>query len=213
MCSMKWLVPAFAFVSAREPTPTYIASDTERVSGIGAMSTRMPFESVVRVYSTGAEPSAARSPALRTRRRSPPPRAATRRASRAPRRGRPRRGARDARRVAARGGGDRRLVRSAGDRAALGSAPVEYTRTTLSNGMRVLIAPMPETRSVSLAMYVGVGSRAETKANAGTSHFIEHMLFKGTAKRPSAAEISYAVEALGGSVNASTVREMTICRA
>ncbi len=87
---------------------------------------------------------------------------------------------------------------------------MEYTRTTLSNGMRVLIAPMPETRSVSLAMYVGVGSRAETKANAGTSHFIEHMLFKGTAKRPSAAEISYAVEALGGSVNASTDREMTI---
>ncbi|MBI2323363.1 MAG: insulinase family protein [Chloroflexi bacterium] len=76
--------------------------------------------------------------------------------------------------------------------------------------MRVLIAPMPETRSVSLTMYVGVGSRAESKANAGTSHFLEHMLFKGTAKRPSAAEISYAVEALGGSVNASTDREVTL---
>lgn len=76
--------------------------------------------------------------------------------------------------------------------------------------MRVLIAPMPETRSVSLTMYVGVGSRAESRANAGTSHFLEHMLFKGTAKRPSAAEISYAVEALGGSVNASTDREVTV---
>jgi predicted Zn-dependent peptidase len=87
---------------------------------------------------------------------------------------------------------------------------VNYTRTALANGMRVLIAPMPETRSVSLTMYVGVGSRAETKLNAGTSHFLEHMVFKGTAKRPSAAEIAYAVEALGGSVNASTDREVTI---
>ncbi len=69
---------------------------------------------------------------------------------------------------------------------------------------------MPETRSVSITMYVGVGSRAETRANAGTSHFIEHMLFKGTAKRPSAAEISYAVEGLGGAVNASTDREVTV---
>jgi predicted Zn-dependent peptidase len=76
--------------------------------------------------------------------------------------------------------------------------------------MRVLVAPMPETRSVSLYMYVGAGSRAETKANAGTFHFLEHMVFKGTAKRPSAAEISYAVEALGGTVNASTDREMTV---
>jgi predicted Zn-dependent peptidase len=87
---------------------------------------------------------------------------------------------------------------------------VDYTRTVLSNGIRVLIAEMPETRSVSLTMYVGVGSRAESRKNAGTSHFLEHMLFKGTAKRPSAAEISYAVEALGGFVNASTDREVTV---
>ena len=80
----------------------------------------------------------------------------------------------------------------------------------LDNGLRVLVAEMPETRSVSITMYVGVGSRAESRANAGTSHFIEHMLFKGTAKRPTAADISYAVEALGGSVNASTDREVTI---
>ena len=87
---------------------------------------------------------------------------------------------------------------------------MEYTRTVLPNGMRVLIAEMPETRSVSITMYVGVGSRAESRKNAGTSHFLEHMLFKGTAKRPSAAEISYAVEALGGFVNASTDREVTV---
>jgi predicted Zn-dependent peptidase len=87
---------------------------------------------------------------------------------------------------------------------------VDYERAVLPNGLRVLVAEMPETRSVSITMYVGVGSRAETRANAGTSHFIEHMLFKGTAKRPSAAEISYAVEALGGAVNASTDREVTV---
>ncbi|MDE3102842.1 MAG: insulinase family protein [Chloroflexota bacterium] len=87
---------------------------------------------------------------------------------------------------------------------------MEYTRVVLPNGLRVLVAEMPETRSVSITMYVGVGSRAETRANAGISHFIEHMLFKGTAKRPTAADISYAVEALGGSVNASTDREVTV---
>ncbi len=87
---------------------------------------------------------------------------------------------------------------------------MEYARVVLPNGLRVLVAEMPETRSVSITMYVGVGSRAETRLNAGMSHFIEHMLFKGTAKRPSAADISYAVEALGGSVNASTDREVTI---
>lgn len=85
-----------------------------------------------------------------------------------------------------------------------------HLRTVLPNGLRVLVAPMPETRSAAITMFVGVGSRAETKANAGTSHFIEHMVFKGTAKRPSAAEISYAIEGLGGSVNASTDREVTI---
>jgi predicted Zn-dependent peptidase len=87
---------------------------------------------------------------------------------------------------------------------------MQYTRTVLPNGIRVLVSEMPETRSVSLTMYVGVGSRAESRANAGTSHFLEHMLFKGTAKRPSAAEISSAVEALGGFVNASTDREVTV---
>jgi len=86
---------------------------------------------------------------------------------------------------------------------------MNYTRTVLPNGIRVLVSEMPETRSVSISMYVGVGSRAETRANAGTSHFLEHMLFKGTAKRPSAAEISWAVEALGGFVNAATDREVT----
>ncbi len=87
---------------------------------------------------------------------------------------------------------------------------MQYERVTLPNGIRVLVSEMPETRSVSLAVYVGVGSRAESAANAGTSHFVEHMVFKGTAKRPSAPEISQAVESLGGAVNASTDKEVTL---
>src|SRR5438128_5554577 len=69
---------------------------------------------------------------------------------------------------------------------------------------------MPETRSVSAAVYVGVGSRVETKDDAGTSHFLEHMVFKGTAKRPTAADISQEIESRGGVVNASTDKEVTV---
>lgn len=63
---------------------------------------------------------------------------------------------------------------------------------------------------MSLAVYVGVGSRVESRDNAGTSHFLEHMVFKGTAKRPTAPEISQAIESLGGAVNASTDKEVTV---
>ncbi|MGH2451473.1 MAG: M16 family metallopeptidase [Candidatus Limnocylindria bacterium] len=87
---------------------------------------------------------------------------------------------------------------------------MEHRRVVLPNGLRVLVSEMPETRSVSLAVYVGVGSRAETRQNAGTSHFLEHMLFKGSAKRPSGPEISQAVESVGGAVNASTDKEVTV---
>src|SRR5436309_5005909 len=69
---------------------------------------------------------------------------------------------------------------------------------------------MPETRSVSAAVYVGVGSRVETKDDAGTSHFLEHMVFKGTAKRPTAADISQEIESRGGAVNAATDKEVTV---
>src|SRR2546426_12423327 len=69
---------------------------------------------------------------------------------------------------------------------------------------------MPETRSVSAAVYVGVGSRVETKDDAGTSHFLEHIVFKGTAKRPTAADISMEIESRGGVVNAATDKEVTV---
>jgi predicted Zn-dependent peptidase len=87
---------------------------------------------------------------------------------------------------------------------------LEHRRVTLPNGLRILVAEMPETRSVSMAVYVGVGSRVETKNDAGTSHFLEHMVFKGTAKRPTAADISQEIESRGGVVNASTDKEVTV---
>ena len=87
---------------------------------------------------------------------------------------------------------------------------MEYERVTLPNGVRVLVKDMPEARSASIAVYVGVGSRSETKINAGTSHFLEHMVFKGTANRPSASEISQQIEGVGGTVNASTDKEATV---
>lgn len=68
---------------------------------------------------------------------------------------------------------------------------------------------MPHTRSVSLGIYVGAGSRYEAPEQAGISHFVEHMLFKGTAKRPRPEDVAGAIENLGGIQNASTDREVT----
>lgn len=87
---------------------------------------------------------------------------------------------------------------------------MRYERVTLANGLRVLVSEMPETRSVSLSVYVGVGSRVEDRTTAGTAHFLEHILFKGTAKRPTAQDISQAIEGVGGAVNASTDKEVTV---
>src|SRR5256886_1893465 len=87
---------------------------------------------------------------------------------------------------------------------------MEYRKVTLSNGLRILVGEMPETRSVSIAVYVGIGLRIETKDDAGTSHFLEHMVFKGSAKRPTAADISQVIESKGGVVNASTDKEVTV---
>jgi len=85
-----------------------------------------------------------------------------------------------------------------------------YQRTTLANGLRVVSAPMPTTRSVSVSVYVGAGSRYETPPEAGISHLLEHLLFKGTEKRPTAPEISEIVEGVGGVLNAATDRELTV---
>ncbi len=83
-----------------------------------------------------------------------------------------------------------------------------YQTTRLSNGLLVATAEMPHMASVSVGLWVGVGGRYEPAALNGVSHFIEHMLFKGT-KRRSAKEISQSVEGIGGYLNAFTGEEST----
>ena len=84
-----------------------------------------------------------------------------------------------------------------------------HQKTVLDNGIRVLTASMPHTRSVSICIYVGSGSRYEDDEHAGISHYLEHMLFKGTPRRQTAAEITGAIEQVGGMMNGSTDREIT----
>lgn len=81
-------------------------------------------------------------------------------------------------------------------------------KTVLSNGVRILSQKMPHVQSVSMGVWVGVGSRDEADAENGLSHFIEHMIFKGTRKR-SAYEIAKAFDAIGGYTNAFTSMENT----
>jgi predicted Zn-dependent peptidase len=83
-----------------------------------------------------------------------------------------------------------------------------YKVTRLENGLTVATAEMPHMASVSVGIWVGVGGRHEPAALNGVSHFIEHLLFKGTRKR-SAREISQAVEGIGGYLNAFTSEEHT----
>lgn len=89
-----------------------------------------------------------------------------------------------------------------------------FQKTTLPNGLRVLTAPMPHTRSVTVSIYVAAGSRYECDELAGASHFLEHLLFKGTRKRPDPGEIAAVIDGVGGSFNAATDREDTVyyCR-
>src|SRR5579863_5690541 len=86
---------------------------------------------------------------------------------------------------------------------------MQYQRTTLQNGLRLLTAPMQGMRSASIALIFTVGSRFETQAQAGISHFIEHMLFKGSQQYPTARLISEAIEGVGGVFNGSTGKELT----
>ncbi|HEY2167274.1 MAG TPA: pitrilysin family protein [Jatrophihabitantaceae bacterium] len=84
----------------------------------------------------------------------------------------------------------------------------QITRTVLPGGLRVLTEAMPGVRSVSVGVWVSVGSRDETLGLAGTSHFLEHLLFKGTARR-SALDIATEMDAVGGEFNAFTEKEHT----
>lgn len=83
----------------------------------------------------------------------------------------------------------------------------EIRQTVLDNGIRVITEPMPAVRSAAVGVWISTGSRVEKPAENGISHFIEHMLFKGTARR-SAEDIAREVDAIGGHLDAFTGREL-----
>jgi predicted Zn-dependent peptidase len=85
---------------------------------------------------------------------------------------------------------------------------VSVRRTVLPSGLRIVTEEVPSVRSAAIGIWVNVGSRDETPAVAGASHFLEHLLFKGTTRR-NALEISATIEAVGGEMNAFTSKEYT----
>lgn len=86
---------------------------------------------------------------------------------------------------------------------------MKYTKHTLRNGLRVLLVPMKEAQTVTVLILTGTGSRYETKETNGLSHFLEHMFFKGTPKRPTALAIAEELDAIGGAYNAYTSKDRT----
>ncbi len=86
---------------------------------------------------------------------------------------------------------------------------VPYEKTTLPTGLRIVTATVPQSYGVSVNFLFGAGSRYENDRLAGASHLFEHLLFKGTKKRPTPREIAETVEAVGGIINAFTDREIT----
>lgn len=80
---------------------------------------------------------------------------------------------------------------------------------TLPNGLRVMVAPIKDTRSITLLVLVRVGSRYESRALNGVSHFVEHLVFKGTTKRPTTLDISKELDRVGASYNAFTGKDHT----
>lgn len=83
-----------------------------------------------------------------------------------------------------------------------------YQKSVLPNGIRIVSETIPYVKSATFGLWLGSGSRAETADNHGISHFIEHLLFKGT-KRRSAKEIAESIDAVGGQLNAFTAKEYT----
>jgi predicted Zn-dependent peptidase len=84
-----------------------------------------------------------------------------------------------------------------------------YQRNVLSNGLRVLTAPLSSARSVTCYVMLAAGSRYEHAQNRGIAHFAEHMFFKGTERRPTAKDIALEVDGFGGEFNAFTSKEYT----
>jgi predicted Zn-dependent peptidase len=88
--------------------------------------------------------------------------------------------------------------------------PGMHQKTVLPNGLRVISEEISYARSVSTSIFVNAGSRYEIEGEHGIAHFIEHMLFKGTEKRPTSREISEAIEGIGGAFNAETGKEIAV---
>jgi predicted Zn-dependent peptidase len=84
-----------------------------------------------------------------------------------------------------------------------------FQKLTLKNKARIILVPMPSTEAVTLLVLVGVGSRYETPVLNGASHFIEHMMFKGTTKRPTTLDISRELDRVGAVYNAYTAKDHT----
>jgi predicted Zn-dependent peptidase len=83
--------------------------------------------------------------------------------------------------------------------------------STLDNGLRLLVTPMPYARSVSISVYLAAGSRYEPRPeDAGLAHFLEHLCFKGTDRRPRPLDVSIEIDSIGGTINAATNRELTV---
>lgn len=86
---------------------------------------------------------------------------------------------------------------------------MHYEKITLKNGLRVIMSPMKETQTATVLIMTKTGSRYETRKENGLAHFLEHMFFKGTSKRPTALDISEELDALGGDYNAYTSKDRT----
>jgi len=86
---------------------------------------------------------------------------------------------------------------------------IKFRKQQLSNGLTIITAPLKDTEAVTVLVLVGVGSRYETQKINGISHFLEHLFFKGTKKRPSTLKLSKELDALGAKYNAFTSEEVT----
>ncbi len=86
---------------------------------------------------------------------------------------------------------------------------MEYKKSKLTSGLRAITVPMKGSKAVTVLVLVGAGSKYETKTNNGISHFLEHMFFKGTKKRPNTLEIAETLDKIGGEFNAFTGKEYT----
>src|SRR3989338_4820392 len=86
---------------------------------------------------------------------------------------------------------------------------LKHSSYTLDSGLRLAVVPMPATKTATAFVLVGTGSKYEAKNINGISHFLEHMMFKGTEKRPGTMDIARELDSLGAEYNAFTGKEYT----